>query len=249
MGGMSSRLPETRTSLLRAACTQDETRRRLAVDNLTRAYWKPIYCYLRRHRYQNEEAKDLTQEFFHDFVLEGKLLQSADKEVGHFRQLLTTALKRFLFNVERDKNRQKRAPQGGITSLSGAEGEEIDPPGSEATPEQAFWYAWITDLLDYALAQTRQECGAGGREVHWQVFHRKILAPILEDAEDMPIKQICRMYGVDGESRADNMIVTVKRCFRRVLTQRLHDLARSEAQAQEEFQEILRFLSENGARL
>jgi hypothetical protein len=45
------------------------------------------------------------------------------------------------------------------------------------------------------------------------------------------------------------MIVTVKRRFREVLRRRLRDLVGSDSQAETEFQEILRFLSEKGAGL
>ncbi len=251
MGGMGSKLPETRPSLLLAACTRDQARRSIAIANLTNAYWKPVYCYLRRRGYRNEEAKDLTQEFFTKFILEGKLLQSVDREIGCFRQLLTTALKRFIINVVRDKSRKKRTPEGGIVPLASTDSEsgDVDPPGSEATPEQAFYYTWITDLLDHTIAETKRQCYDAGLKIHWQVFHRKVLAPILGEAEDIPMKEICRIYSVESEAKAGNMIVTVKRRFQRVLKQRLRDLVRSDSQAEAEFEEILRFLSENSARL
>ena len=148
-------------------------------ENLTIAYWKPIYCYLRRKGFQNEEAKDLTQEFFHGFILQGKLLQTADKELGCFRQLLITTLKRFISNVERDKNRKKRSPKEGIIPLTSLELINFDIPAIEATVDEAFDYAWITNLLDQILAETKKQCYESGQEIHWQVFHRKVLAPIL----------------------------------------------------------------------
>ena len=117
MGGRKSKLSETRWSLILEARTDDNTRRRMAIANLTMAYWKPIYCYFRRHNYANEEAKDLTQDFFHRFIVEGELFETADREIGCFRQLLSTVLKRFVINVERDKNRRKRAPKDGVIPL------------------------------------------------------------------------------------------------------------------------------------
>ncbi len=249
MGGMNSRLRETRWSLILAARTQDDDRRRLAIANLTDYYWKPIYCHLRRHGYANEEAKDLTQEFFYTFILDGALLQAADREIGCFRQLLMTALKRFVSNVERDKKRKKRAPKGGLIPLPSLESGDFDLPSSEATPEQAFYYSWITGLLDYALAETKRQSIDAGMKVHWQLFHRKVLAPILDGAEDMSMTEISRTYRVENETKACNMIVTVKRRFQRVLRQRLRDLVRSDSQVEVEFEEILRFLSENRAKL
>ena len=247
LGGMSSRFPQTRWSLILSARTRDEVRSQLAMENLTHTYWKPIYCYLRRHGYGNEEAKDLTQDFFCAFMLEGKLVQSADKRVGRFRQLLMTALKRFVSNIERDKRRQKRAPKGRIIPLSALELACIDAPASEVAPDEAFYYAWITDLLDYALAETKRQCNEAGLGIHWQVFHRKVLAPILEDAVDTPLKLICREHSINSESLATNMMVTVKRRFRKVLQRRLRDLTRSDVQAEAEFQEIMAFLTQGGA--
>jgi len=146
-------------------------------------------------------------------------------------QLLTTALKRFVSNVERDKNGEKRAPEKGSISLPPTESGDLDLLSSEATPEQALIYAWITGLLDHAIRETEKQLGDAGMKVHWQMFHRKVLAPILEDAEDVPLREICRIYGVEDETQASNMIVTVKRRFRRILKQQLRELPRTEGAA------------------
>jgi len=249
MGGMASRLPKTRWSLILSARTQDQTRNRLAMDNLTTAYWKPIYCYLRRRGYHNEEAKDLTQDFFSGFILEGKLLHTADKELGCFRQLLYTALKRFISNVERDKKRIKRAPPGGIIPLSTIKQNHLSIPASVTMPEQAFDYAWITNLLDQIIEETKIRCLESGQEIHWQVFYKKVLAPIFEDAEDVSMQEVSEIYGLEDANQANSRIVTVKRCFGRILKRRLRDLTGSDSRAEAEFERIVRFLSEKGARL
>jgi len=248
MGGMASRLPKTRWSLILGARTTDQTRRSLALENLASTYWKPIYCYLRKRGYSNEEAKDLSQDFFRGFILEGKLLQTADKELGCFRQLLRTALKRFVNNVERDKKRRKRYPKEGIVPLTSVEQGNIGIPASEDSPEQAFDYAWIAELLDQILEETRKQCCESGQEIHWSIFHTKVLAPILEDANDISMKEISQMYGLEDVNQANSRIVTVKRCFGRILKRRLRELTGSDSGAEEEFREIMRFLSQKSAR-
>lgn len=249
MGGMVSKLPETRWSLILSARTQDQDRQRLAMDNLIMVYWKPVYCHLRRRGYQNEEAKDLTQEFFHKLIVAGKLLETADKEVGCFRQLLSTALKRFISNVERDKKRKKRIPKEGIIPIASLELNNLDIPAHEATAEQAFDYAWITSLLDWALAETKKQCCESGQEIHWRIFHRKVLAPILDGAKEVSMEDISRMYELKNANQANSRVVTVKRHFGRVLMHRLKDLTGSEEMADTEFNEIMLFLSEKNARL
>lgn len=128
MGGTGSQFLSTNWALILNVRTQDETRRRLATESLIKRYWKPVYCYLRKRGYGNEEAKDLTQDFFCEFFLGAKLLQAADRETGRFRQLLLTALKHFISNIERDKKSKKRAPPREILSLSSAQFAGVDAP-------------------------------------------------------------------------------------------------------------------------
>ena len=65
MGGLADRFPVTRRSLLVAARSDDSDERRRALEVLIAAYWKPVYKYIRlRWQKDNEQAKDLTQEFF-----------------------------------------------------------------------------------------------------------------------------------------------------------------------------------------
>jgi RNA polymerase sigma-70 factor (ECF subfamily) len=246
---MNGRFPSTRWSLILNVQTQDETRRRLATESLIEGYWKPIYCYLRKRGYGNEDAKDLTQDFFCEFFIRAKLLQAADRKIGRFRQLLLTALRRFISNKERDKKRKRRAPPGGILSLSSLQLAGVDLPESATTPEQAFYYAWIANLLDQVLAEVKEQYSDSDMAKHWEIFQLKILAPILQNAQDLSMKQICERCGVATEVQAANMLITVKRRFRNVLRRRLRNLVRSDSEAEAEFEEIFRFLSEGGAGL
>ena len=64
MGGPREAFLTTQWSLIesiKAGEDQDKT----LIGFLLEQYWKPVYCYLRRKGYDNEEAKDLTQGFFH----------------------------------------------------------------------------------------------------------------------------------------------------------------------------------------
>ena len=93
MGGMQGTFLTTHWSLIEAASEgQDRNREKALIDLLLKHYWKPVYCYLRRKGYNNEEAKDLTQGFFHDVVLGHNLVQKADQAKGPFRAFLLMAL-------------------------------------------------------------------------------------------------------------------------------------------------------------
>ena len=64
-------------------------------NDLLGKYWKPVYCYLHRKGYDNEQAKDLTQAFFHEVVLGRDLVERVDKTRGRFRSFLLHALKQY----------------------------------------------------------------------------------------------------------------------------------------------------------
>ncbi len=68
-----------------------------ALEQLCRAYWYPLYAFVRASGKPREEALDLTQEFFAR-LLEKKWLAHADPTRGRFRTFLLTALKYFLVN-------------------------------------------------------------------------------------------------------------------------------------------------------
>ena len=92
MGGTRQRFLTTQWSLIEnIKAGQDKDK--LLIGFLLQEYWKPVYCYLRRAGYDNEHAKDLTQAFFHEVVLNKDLVGRADKAKGRFRSFLLHALK------------------------------------------------------------------------------------------------------------------------------------------------------------
>jgi hypothetical protein len=79
-----------------------------ALEDLCRAYWYPLYAYVRRQGHGPEDSQDLTQAFFARF-LEKDYLRRADPERGRFRTFLLSAVKNFLTNEwERGQARKRR---------------------------------------------------------------------------------------------------------------------------------------------
>ena len=58
-----------------------------ALEKLCRAYWYPLYAYVRRKGYGADDAQDLTQEFFAR-LLARNYLSVADRNKGKFRSFL-----------------------------------------------------------------------------------------------------------------------------------------------------------------
>jgi len=92
IGGIRESFLTTHWSFIEAAGAGTEDRENAMIGLLLERYWKPVYCYLRRRGYNNEDAKDLTQGFFQEVVLGRELIPQADRSKGRFRTFLLTSL-------------------------------------------------------------------------------------------------------------------------------------------------------------
>ena len=242
MGGVGEAFLTPHWSMIENVGSSDEDRNQALIGLLLSKYWKPVYCYLRRKGHDNEQAKDLTQGFFHEVVLGRNLFQKADQSKGRFRSFLLIALNRYLITARTGQAAQKRIPQNKLVSMDLTDLPELRQSASERTPEDSFNYAWVSSLLEQVLSEVETQCHADGKTVHWHVFHDRILEPIMEKVEPPSMTEICRRYGLESETKASNMMVTVKRRFQTVLRNHLRSLVVSEDQVEEELAEIMRFL-------
>jgi RNA polymerase sigma-70 factor (ECF subfamily) len=135
-----------------------------SLEKLCRAYWPPLYSYIRRRGHGPEEAKDLTQAFFAK-LLGKNFWARADPQKGRFRSFLLTALCQFLAD---EKDRARTAKRGGgVSFLSFDEqtGEEhfLQAQGQNLSGEQLFDRQWASTVLGQARARLCQECIASGK--------------------------------------------------------------------------------------
>jgi RNA polymerase sigma-70 factor (ECF subfamily) len=129
-----------------------------ALEKLCRAYWYPIYIFLRRSSWTAHDAEDLTQAFF-ERVLEKDYLQAVDRTKGKFRSFLLAMLRHFIANHRRDARAQKR---GGRVSFISIEDESLDEKHlnssfADASAEQSFERQWALTLLDQVVTRLREE--------------------------------------------------------------------------------------------
>ncbi len=244
MGGLQQAFLTTHWSLV-DHIQADDDKDRVLIGLLLDRYWKPVYCYLRHKGYDNEDAKDLTQGFFHEVVLNRNLVQRVDQSKGRFRTFLLHALDQYLLNEKRKQASQKRSPKGDLVSL-----DILDPPAlpqmiSGSSPEDAYNYAWMASMLDQILSEVKARCREDHLEVHWRVFQDKILQPIQTDASAPSFAEICEKYNIDDQKRAANMVTTVKRRLQKTLKRYLRLVATSDDAMHNEFAAMVHFFSKN----
>ena len=80
-----------------------------------------------------------------------------------------------------------------------------------------------------------------GMEKHWFVFRDRVLEPVMEDREAPSLSLICEQYDIDDETRASNMLKTVKRLFRSVLGKHVRQTVASAEEVDAELKEVFKF--------
>ena len=245
MGGERGAFLTTHWSLIEDV-KEHRDKDRALIGLLLERYWKPIYCYLRRKGYDNEQAKDLTQGFLHEVVLNRHLVERADSSEGRFRSFLLHALNQYLLDEHRKETALKRIPQDKLVPLDIAEAAALPQMACKLDAEQSFNYVWKADLLERALAEVKDRYTKRGMETHWYVFQDRLLQPTLEGHDPPSLRQICRRYGIDNEATVSNMLNTVKKLVRSVLKNHVRQTVISGEAADEELKEIFKFLEREG---
>jgi RNA polymerase sigma-70 factor (ECF subfamily) len=136
----------------------DDPEGREALAGLCRAYWLPLYVYVRRRGQSAHDAEDSIQSFFSD-LLERGAIRRADPKRGRFRTFLLTALTNFMHNAHDRAHATRRGGTAERLSLDSADAMaaltqiEVD----DLTPDQAFDRSWAWAVLDRALRRLRTE--------------------------------------------------------------------------------------------
>lgn len=128
-----------------------------ALEKLCRAYWQPICIFARRKGWNEEDAKDLTQQFFAR-LLERNDFTGLDPTKGKFRTFLLAAFTHFLNNEYDRVTALKRGGGRKILSLDDFRTEELGgiSPAQESSPVTLYDVGWAKAILSAALQQLKQ---------------------------------------------------------------------------------------------
>jgi RNA polymerase sigma-70 factor (ECF subfamily) len=162
--GAESFAPTRWTLIVRARGETLEAR--AALSELCEAYYQPVLHFLQRDGFQEDEARDLAQEFFVR-VLSGSGFDQADPERGRFRSYLLGALKHFLSD---QRKRELRLKRGGGIAVESLDAGEADESGSlqiadtaSPLPDTVFDRQWALAVIGRAMAVLEQEFTSGGK--------------------------------------------------------------------------------------
>jgi DNA-directed RNA polymerase specialized sigma24 family protein len=187
-----------------------------ALEKLCRAYWQPICLFACRKGSSEEDAKDLTQQFF-SRLLERNDFAGVDPQKGKFRTFLLASFTHFLANEYDRASALKRGGGKTIFSLDELSSEQLGEvaPAANDSPAHLFDRRWATAVLERAIKQLQIEMSAAGKSVQFDLLKKFLTA----DAFEGEYESIAQKLGVAGSSVA----VLVHR-----LRQRYRELVRAE---------------------
>jgi RNA polymerase sigma-70 factor (ECF subfamily) len=230
---MSPNFQPTQWSLVRRAGYQSLESRE-ALEELCRAYWFPIYAYIRRHGRGPHDAQDLTQDFFVR-LLESNSIARADPRIGKFRTFLLGALKNFLTDAYRKASAWKRG--GGVKIISFEEAQAEDRYQAETvdhrTPDQVYESRWPAVLMEKAMDRLREEFHAAGKAPQFAVL--KVF--LAQEGNAEAYEQAGAQLNTTGKTVAV-AVHRIRRRFRQLVRSAVAETVSTPEEAEEEFRRL-----------
>ena len=244
IGGASGRFPATHWSAVLAARSDDPAERSRALEAIAAAYWKPIYKYVRiRWGKSNEDAKDLTQDFFAK-LFEKEYLEDFDPAKARLRTFLRVCADRFVANEAKAAKRLKRG--GGATHLSldfDAAESELQRAGPHmqlaASPESVDDFLekeFIRSLFGIAVDRLRSECESRGKQIHFRLFEIYDLEG--DGARKASYAELAKEFQI-APTDVTNYLAFARREFRRIALDCLREMTASEDEFRREARALL----------
>jgi RNA polymerase sigma factor (sigma-70 family) len=161
-----------------------------ALEQLCRAYWPPIYSFLRRQGRTEEEAQELTQRFFAQLLVR-RDFGPARREKGRLRSYLLGSLKQFLASERRQAGTAKRGPDRAPIPFEEMEaGFETESPA--LSPERVFDQRWAMTVLDQTMARLTRE----SQHLPSAALDARLTELLADEPDSSSLARIAREFGL-----------------------------------------------------
>ena len=211
----------------------------VALAELCRTYWYPLYAFVRRKGHSQHDAQDLTQAFF-GRLLEKNYVAQADRERGRFRTFLLAALNHFLSD-EWDKSRRlKRGGDRKIVSFDAASAEERYrlEPVDQLDAAKLYERRWVTTLFDRVLARLEEEFRDSGKAALFDGLKSSLLA---EDS-GLSYAQLGMQLGL-SEDAIKQAVHRMRRRYRELFREEIAQTVAGPDEVEDELNHIFAVLS------
>jgi RNA polymerase sigma-70 factor (ECF subfamily) len=208
-----------------------------ALETLCRAYWYPLYAYVRGSGRSPHNAQDLTQEFFAR-LLALDWLRVVMPEKGRFRTFLLVAMKRFLTNDWHRNTAQKRGAGMPPLSLDTEAAEHRFAAEPPLAPDELYERRWAMTLLDESLERLQSDFTRTGREREFHALKEWLIA----ERGSIPYAQIATALGTT-EGAARVVVHRMRKQFRQLLRQTIAETVDARGDVDAEMRHLVAVLS------
>lgn len=211
-----------------------------ALEKLCRAYWWPLYSFVRRQGYPPEEAQDLTQGFFVR-LLGRRDLDEVRREKGRLRSYLLTSLKHFIANARRSAMTIKRGEGSALVPLGDLlSRERADPePADNLSADRIYERRWALSLLEHVLARLSDHYRLAGNAALFEQLQQ-----VLADESDRPSQaEIAKKLGMT-ENAVTQAFHRFRQRYRELLREEIAHTVAAPGDIQDELRHLIAVLRE-----
>ena len=234
----SGQFNTTHWSVVLLAGQAGSTASQTALEKLCRSYWQPVCSFARRKGWGEEDAKDLTQQFFAS-LLERNDFRGLDPSRGKFRTFLLTSFTHFLAN---EYDRASALKRGGGRALLSLEELPPDEPGlasPEISPGSLYDLRWAQTIVQMALKELTAEMRQAGKEAQFTALRRFLTA----GAEAGDYALVAEKIGVESSS-VPVMVHRLRQRYRELVRAEVAQTVSSPLELEEEMRYLLAVLSQ-----
>jgi DNA-directed RNA polymerase specialized sigma24 family protein len=170
---VGARFETTRWSVIRAAGGSSSEQAREALEVLFEGYWFPVYGFIRTQGFGEDDARDLTQDYF-AMILEKRSFGGLNPASGRFRSLQLVSLRHFVYNERHRRAAEKRGGGQRIESLDTPDaearllGESAVAKGADAAT--MFERRWATTVVRRAIDRIRRDFEQAGQADRFNIL-------------------------------------------------------------------------------
>lgn len=236
----SGRFHTTQWSVIAAAGgSEDESAARRGLAALCEAYWYPLYAFVRRQGYRAEDAQDLTQAFFAQFI-ERQDVRDVRRDRGRFRSYLLASAKHFMLNDLERRRALKRG--GGLPAVplefEHAERRYANEPVDVRTPETIFDRRWALTVLDRTLARLQREAEADDKAREFD----RLKSCLTVDGADGEYRELGAPLGMSAGA-VKVAVHRLRRRYRMALREEISATVLTDEAVDDELQHLIRILA------
>ena len=232
----------TRWGEVQVAADHQDASRLQTLETLLRQYCPTLKEFLSRHFGLSEtDAQDIVQGFVCDRILRQNLLSRAAKERGRFRTFLLKSIQNYYRDQVRRQNAVKRKPEHGWMSLDEIP-DEAHGFAVDSSAQEDFDDSFTRQIIGQTLHQMHASCLETGKRDVWEIFHSRVVHPLLYDDPPESCEALMREFGYETVSIVYQKLNGAKRLFRESLRKIVSDFTVDREELESEIAYFKRFL-------